>query len=404
MKCHGFEGNILQRKKQGIQDMKTCSLASIFIPIFLLLAVPQNSSRCDENRLYNLDGFYSQLDEYLKSYYDPGRINQYDPHDIRGHFSLARGGPENLFGSADMVYVLYALDELDERTTPEGRKEWAAFIQSCQDPDTGWFTRNRGLHRLGTSPFKEHSTAYAVSALLMLGEEPKYPLRSAQKITQSKEATERWLEGILWIYVWGGSHQGGGMGAALEMTGEAPGQWFEWYFDWLDKEVNPETGLWQRAPWNIFYTKPLLEEMGGAPHFWWVYHHRGRPLPYPEKIINTCLALQKPSGLWDDKGYTFCVDLDAIWSIHRAYLQLREQGIEYRKQDIKESFERYLETVCDILNRPDSLLEVYDNAHKLPGALAAIAEVQIFFSKTFGQQRLDTPKPLKQVLDVVAWL
>ncbi len=379
--------------------------AFLAVPVLLVLCPFDGlSSDPTAGRVYNLAGFYAQLDNYIQSYVAPKHLDLYAPDDIRGRFALKRGGRENLYASADMVYLLYTLGELEARTTPEGRREWAAFIQSCQDPETGWFTGKRGIDRIGTSPFKEHSTAYALSALKMLGEEPLYPLKASKKITKTRKATERWLESLLWIYVWGGSHQGGGMGSALEMTGEAPEKWFDWYFDWLDREVNPETGLWQRAPWNIFCSRPTKQEMGGAPHFWWVYYHRGRPLPFPEKIIDTCLALQLPNGVWDKSGYTYCVDLDAIWGIHRAYLQLKEQGIEYRTDDIKNSFERYIAAACEVLNRPGSLQEIYNDAHKLPGGLIAIAEAQKFFHETMGEQKLITQKPLKQVLDFISWI
>lgn len=362
------------------------------------------SGASSQGRIHNLDGFYPQLEAYLKSFCDPEHVRGYDPHDIRGHFALRRGGSENLFGSADMVYLLHSIDELENRTTPEGRREWAKFIQSCQDPDTGWFTRRRGIHRMETSLFKEHSTAYAISALRMLGEEPLHRLESARSIAESRKSTERWLESILWIYVWGGSHQGGGLGSALQMTGDAPEEWFDWYFDWLDREVNPKTGLWQRAPWNALYSRPTRQEMGGAPHFWWVYHHRGRPLPHPDKIVDTCLSLQLANGMWDSRGYTYCVDLDALWSIHRAHLQLRERGTEYRTGDIEDGFERYLSAACDILNQPVALQRLYDGAHKLPGAVIALAEAEKFFRETLGEPRLRTPKPLKQVLDLVSWI
>jgi hypothetical protein len=379
---------------------------ALHISILLIsstLFFPVNSVGLERRDVLNLDGFYGQVEDYLKSYYDPSWISRYNPRDVRGHFSYKRGGSQDLYGSADMVYVLYALDELDERTTPEGRKEWAEFIQSCQDPDTGWFTGNNvTLH------FKAHSTAYAIAALKMLGSKPLYPLSSAQRITRSRDATEKWLGGILWLYIWVGSHQGGGIAAALHMTGEAPDEWFEWYFDWLDKEVNPETGLWQRAPWNIFYTKPLLEEMGGAPHFWWIYHHRNRSLPYPEKIIDTCLSLQGSTNLWNQGGkkgiYPCCLDVDAVHSIHMAYLQLSAQGVEYRTGDVRDSLESYLTTACNILNQEGSLDLLYDDSHKLTSCLAAVASAQNFFAETMREPRLQTRRPLKIVLDEVPWL
>lgn len=368
-----------------------------------LLSLPCGSAdNLYHGPIYSLDGLYSQLDDYFRYYCDPRFLKQFNPRDLRGHFSITHGDSEDLYGSSDMVYTLYILNELEERTTPEGRKEWAKFLQSCQDPETGWFTRH---HR--TWQFKEHATAYAIAALDLLGDKPLYPLSQARSIAGNKISTQVWLSTILWSYVWVGSHQGGGMPAALEMTGEAPDQFWDWYFGWLDREANPETGLWQRAPWNLFSKKPLKEEMAGAPHFYWVYQHKDHPLPYPKRIIDSSLSLQLPNGLWDTKGnkglYSYCVDFDAIYNIHHAWQELRAQGIDYRTGDIKKSFDRYLATSVPIFNQPGSLIKLYPNSHKSAAAPASVAEAENFFIE-IGEPRLKLKKSLNSPIDRVPWL
>jgi len=375
--------------------------ATISLLFFLPFSCPAGE-KSDSKPIYNLDGFYSQLDEYLASFADPAYRAQYNPKDLRGHFSVNRGGPQDIYGSADMVYVLYILNLLDERTTPEGRKEWAAFLQSCQDPKTGWFT----IHH-STAHFKEHTTPYGIAALEMLGSKPLYPLSDALRITQSKGETDFWLSTILWPYLWVGSHQGGGVAAAFVMTNEAPGQWWDWYFSWLDQRVSPKTGIWEFWAYRPFHRGPLRQEMAGSPHFFWIYQHKNRPLPYPQKIIDTSLALQLPNGLWDTKRknalYTYCMDFDAIYNMHRAWLQLRAQGIDYRTEDIKQSLDRYLAAATSILNQPGNLNRVYRISHDLPGGLAAVAEAEKFFEEN-REPRLHTPKPLNPPIDKVPWL
>ncbi len=354
-----------------------------------------------EETVYRLDGFYAQLENWMKLYHDPAY--PWNPHDLRGHFSYRRGQAQDLYGSADMAYLLYALNEVEDRTTPEGRREWAAFIQSCQDPETGWFTRrNETLH------FKEHATAYAVVALKILGAKPLYPLRAAAQKVASPEATAHFLESTLWTYAWVGSHQGGGVAAALTVTGEGPPGWSDWYFDWLDREVNPQTGLWQRAFWNRFYGRPTKIDNGAAAHYHWIYIYDRRPILFKEQLIDSLLSLQLPSGLWDRKRkkgeYPYCINLDAIFTIHRASLQLRAEGKDYRADDIAAAFKKNLAATVAALNRPGALAELYTDSHDLPGAVHGLAELQRYFAETRGRPSLITPRPLAQVLDFAPWL
>jgi len=353
---------------------------------------------------YRLEIFYRQVDPWIYQHTDPRNQKNFNPKNLTGHYSFQAGGREDLYGSIDVVYLIFSLGELKDRTTPGSRAEWAKAIQQYQDPETGWFSRgNEAFH------FKSHATAYAVSALKLLGAKPLYPLTSAQKLTGSKEATEKWLSSILWDYVWVGSHQGGGIASALQITGEADENFFENYFSWLEQRVNPATGLWQLGIRNKFSTKPIKMEMGGAPHFWWIYWHAGRDLPYPEKIIDTCLSLQLANGLWDDqqkKGIyrPYCINLDAIWSINRARRQLLKNGKSYREDEIYLAFERALDQSVKSLNQPDSLFILYPKTHQLPGAVAGMAELDLYFQEKEGQTRLLTNSRLKPVLDYVSWL
>jgi hypothetical protein len=352
--------------------------------------------------IYEFRGFQEQLEPYLASYHDPAF--DYDPRDLRGYFSYQQNQAYDLYGSADMVYLLYSIGELEERTTEKGRQEWASVIQSFQDPKTGWFTRgNETLH------FKAHATAYATGALAMLGRRPLHAFRWADGITESEEAMDRWLKGIWWDVVWVGSHQGGGIAASLHMTGEADDRWFDWYFDWLDREVNPQTGLWQRAWFKKIKKKPTMHDMGGAAHFWWIYQHRDRPIPYPERVIDTLLGLQLESGLWDRKpkkgDFPYCINCDAVNGIKLAYLNLLDSGAEYRTDDIHRSFDRYLRRCYEVLTAEGAVQRLYsDNSHDLPGAVIGICEADLFFKITTSKSRLKTRRPWRSVLEVICWL
>jgi hypothetical protein len=391
----------------------TIKLSSIKVLVFLLLVVciapgdfssvkAQTNGNTDWSKaeVYEFDGLYAQLEDYFVRYHDPEF--PYDPYDMRGHFSLQPGKAQDLYGSIDMVYVLYTLGELDERTTKEGRQEWVSVIQSYQDPQTGWIGKgNEAMH------FKAHSTAYATGALTLLGAKPLYPFHWKNEIIESRQSTEKWLNGIWWDLVWVGSHSGGGMASALEMTGEAPDEWFDWYLDWLEKEVNPETGLWQRAWYNSFYKNPTMHDMGGAAHFWWIYQHRGRPMPYPEKAIKSLLDLQLESGMWDKKprkgDLVYCINLDAVNGLRHACKDIEASGGSCPKEEIAQSLDRFLKRSAEYLNGPDCLEKNYTDSHDLPG-LITIVEANAFFEEFYGVDRIKTKNKWQAVLDKVSWL
>ena len=350
---------------------------------------------------YDFAGFYNQLEPYLLRYHDPAFPDR--PTDLRGRFSYQPGGAYDLYGSCDVVYLLWTIGELEPRTTAAGRAEWAGLIQSFQDPSTGWFDRGNE-----TPHFKEHATAYATGALALLGARPRYPFRWAEKITASRKSTERWLGGIWWDVVWVGSHQGGGVAAALAMSDSAPEEWFDWYFDWLDHEVNPVTGLWQRAFYNRVITRPNKNDLGGAAHFWWIYEYRHRPLPFPERVIDTCLKLQLESGLWDRKprkgDFPYCINLDAINGLAASSRQLRSAGQGYRTPDILAALEKYLRRTNQVLTSPGALARLYTNSHDLPGALIGVAEADQFMKAVAGQGRIQTRAEWRSVLGTICWL
>jgi len=354
-----------------------------------------------DKELYEFSGFYEQLEAYLERYHDP--CFAYDSRDLRGRFSYQPGKAYDLYGSTDAVYLLWTIGELEERTTEESRREWAGLIQSYQDPESGWFDRgNETLH------FKSHATAYATGALVLLGYSPLHPFRWSDRMTKSEEDMKKWIGQIWWDVIWVGSHEGGGVAAALAMTGQAPKEWYDWYLDWLDREVNPETGMWQRAFYNVIIKKPNMVDLGGAAHFWWIYQEKARPIPYPRQVIDTCLDLQLESGLWDKKprkgDFPYCINCDAVNGINAAYFHLLTSGQEYRTEDIARAYDKYLGRCREVLCAPGTVENLYTNSHDLPGALIGIAEADLFFRKTTGESRIKTKKTWRSVLEVICWL
>ena len=340
---------------------------------------------------YALEGFLDNLHEWIVSFKIQNVPNQ---------FSVVRGkNKPSLYGLCDMVYNLVITRELNkyiETHEDEDINEWILHIQSYQNPRTGWFKEgliNHGLH------FKEHSTAFAISALKLLDARPKYDLKISQELSSQKKV-ERWLRktpewGFLY---WPGSHRGGGVGAIFATLGPDSyphEKFFDWYFDWLDKMADPQVGFW-RLGWIHKINKKRLtkNELGGAIHYYWIYKFLNRLFPFPEKVIDATLSLQNKLGTWHE-DFSYCIDLDALFCLTRCCKQTRG----YRESDIKNAIIKYLDYVIEKMNEKKFLFETYESAHKLTGYVCAIAEISKFYPELF-----DLKTPWIQTLDITPWI
>ncbi len=340
---------------------------------------------------YDLDPFLANLFNW---------VDLFKIDDVPGNFSVLNSELKpSLYGVCDMIYNLKITNTLsqylEERRT-ESVSDWIKYIQSYQDPRSGWFKEpgfNYGFH------FKEHSTAFAISALRLLDAKPKYNLKIASKL-KSRKKVRKWLKIVPeWgLFYWPGSHRGGGIGAIFATLGEdyyPHKDFFEWYFEWLDENADPEVGFW-RLGWIHKIKKDRLtkHELGGAVHYYWVYEFFDRNFPYPEQIIDSTISLQTELNTWH-KIYSYCIDLDAIFCLLRGFIQTND----YKGKEIEAALIKYLNSVIENMNSNEFLFANYQSAHKLTGYVCAIAEIYRFFPDIF-----DTKTKWIQTLDITPWI
>jgi hypothetical protein len=109
--------------------------------------------------------------------------------------------------------------------------------------------------------------------------------------------------------------------------------------------------------------------MGGAVHLYWVSQRMSQPMPYPAALINTTIALMRPSGLYEDAPY--CIDLDGNFLIGRALNQIDPDDGLCGKA--RKALERNRTAVVKWFSeRSHDAWKA--NSHALPGAFAAVAE------------------------------
>lgn len=145
---------------------------------------------------------------------------------------------------------------------------------------------------------------------------------------------------------------------------------------------------------KIIKNRLTKHELGGAIHYYWIYEFLNRPIPYPERVIDSTLKLQNKLGLWD-KNVSYCIDLDAIFSLLRCLKQTRG----YREEDIKSAIKKYLDYTIPCLNDKQFLFNCYNNTHKLTGCLGAIAEIYKYMPEL-----IESSTPWIQTLDITPWI
>ncbi|TFG06055.1 MAG: hypothetical protein EU539_08695 [Promethearchaeota archaeon] len=340
---------------------------------------------------YNLDLFLKNLHEW---------VDLFKFNNISGEFSVIREQEKpSLYGTCDMVYNLTMPNELVsylESHVNEKAEDWITVIQSYQDERTGWFKEGRFNYAYH---FKEHSTAFSVSALRLLDAKPLYDFRISKKL-KTKKKVEKWLRktpewGLLY---WPGSHRGGGVAAIYATLGPKSyphERFFDWYFEWLDGKADPEVGFW-RLGWihKIKKNRLTKHELGGAVHYYWIYEFLGHPIPYPEKVIDSTLLLQNELGTWDTPD-SYCIDLDAIFCLTRCC----KQANGYKKEEIDQAILKYLDHIVDKINDKSFFFQNYRSAHRLTGFVCAIAEIYKFMPHIF-----DFKKEWIQTLDITPWI
>lgn len=101
--------------------------------------------------------------------------------------------------------------------------------------------------------------------------------------------------------------------------------------DWLDERQSSRTGLWEGP-----HAVSLTNAMAATFHFTFFYNYRRRPLRYLERIIDSCLLLQRPHGLFggSEVGHT-CLDYDALDLLAKASL-----ATDYRTSEVHTAMSR----------------------------------------------------------------
>lgn len=233
------------------------------------------------------------------------------------------GDPKRVRPNCDMVELSAMFQQV-----PSGRsaEEWVLFLGSLQAPETGLVSEHLSEDR-ARDPLPpgdpalapRYNTMAVLYALECLGAAPACPVanaaalsgkRIAQVAASLNWATGAWSAGD-WIDCLASCLYGNG-----KYFGDAGGM--DDLFAWLDERCDPESGMWGEPgeaegwlqPVNGFYRLTRG-----------TYAQFGRPLPHPERAIDTILRhAADPRHFGEGKDYA-CTVLDVV---HPLWLCLRQ--------------------------------------------------------------------------------
>ena len=284
----------------------------------------------------------------------------------------------NEYGCADAANILYTIGRFEG--DPEKRACWVKTMRAMQDPTTGLFYE--GTHHT------IHTTAHVIAALELFDAMPLYPLTALAPYME-KDRLYDFLEHLDWDKLpWPQSHQGAGLFAALTITRTASAQWQRWYFDWLREKCDPETGI---SYGGRLSGDSLAHHLYGWFHYMFNHEYARRPMPYPERMIDSCIDLYDRNALDPLFGRRcgFC-EIDWVFCLNRATRQS-----PHRFHEAKDRLRDFAKTFTDYLAGVDEkTTDDFNDLHCLFGAMCALAELQ---QALLGE--LESTVPLKLVLD-----
>ena len=294
-------------------------------------------------------------------------------------YTLRGEKKSNEYGCADAANILYTVGGFEG---DEVRRKAAIYaLGAFQDPETGLF--DEGTHH----PI--HCTAHCTAALELFDAAPLHPFNALKKYSDVKGLYSL-LNSLEWVNdPWPAAHAGAGIYAALVLTGGADEKWSDAYFNYLESNADPETGIGRRGAVKAGI-KPVNHHLNGWFHYLFNFSFSRRPFPYAEKLIDECIRMYDenimPSSFGQSVGFQ---EIDWVYALNRA-----AEKTGYRYNEAKDRLRKFARGYFDFIFTVPVTDKNWDDLHMLFGLSCAVAELQLALP---GEIR--TEYPLKNVLD-----
>jgi hypothetical protein len=261
--------------------------------------------------------------------------------DRASRYGAYRAGPRSrcdLYASCDVAMLRTIVGEDLARTLSERqRREWCDHINSFvrhdfDGPADGSYGDTMGHPAL-------HANGMVIGALGVLGGRQAQPVRLYTAFDRA-ESVGPWLTSLDWSHAWRSSPSFWGGVLCFSFSARADRRWRDAAFAWLEANLDPVTGWWRSD--TEFADRH--QGLGGAAHLFPLFDHHGRDFPYPERVIDSVLALQLPDGRWlhphhrtDRIHVMHYLELDALY----ALVLMRTLAPHHRPDDIVEAVRLY---------------------------------------------------------------
>lgn len=207
-----------------------------------------------------------------------------------GYVCPGRGTPGSLAASCDAVLCLYATGQL--QAVQADFADWAEYINSFQDPGTGWF-RDSGSAWVSADRLDPWIFGFALRALNALESQPAHPLRFLDE-WNTPDAVRAWIGsgkdimhmGIIWLKY----------GRECQPFEDFEDRFFQ-AIDETNRLYGSERSAFKRVAgkWPESSTNRILKD---PFHNLFVYYAAERQIPHMETYIDWFLEEQSPDGFF----------------------------------------------------------------------------------------------------------
>ena len=307
----------------------------------------------------------------------PGEYTRWLAQDAKGSRNLG----STPYGCANAVNILYTIGALPEN---EDRQAMANVLRRFQDEESGLF--------VSPGNYETHTTAFVSGALKLLDVKPLHRAKAFEKYLDM-DALFAFMDAIDWpCNPWLGSHLGAGLYASMLLTGTSTDTWEDLYFQWLDENADPETGLWKKG---CLQGAPKFHYLAATFHYVFNYEHAKRALPYPKALLDTCIQAYRNGDCIDFAKEVGWADIDFAYLLARIQ---RRAGTRF------EETQQILREIADglisqLLAMDPETSETLNDLNTLFAIVCALAVLQDALP---GYIR--TSVPLKLVLDIRPFL
>ena len=291
--------------------------------------------------------------------------------DKEGDYGAFRKGVHqrtDLYSSLDFALMRRIMGE-DMLSTLSGqqRAEWITHINSFASNDFGKATDGSYFDTNGHSAL--HANGMTIGALSVLGGKQRFPVKLYDAFN-TEDKIVPWLESLNWREQWQAAHKFWGGMICYSFSKRCTPAWLDKVFTWLNANLDERTGWWKKGVPHADRHQPL----GGSVHILPLYEHNKRPFPYPERVIDSVIALQLPNGRWLETTNTdimHYLELDALYAL---YL-MKKMAPTYRKDDIQRAVDIYSKAVLEYYTvRKESLFRLHP--HLVLGAVGTFGLLQ----------------------------